>query len=138
MNKIKVIFMGTPQFSVPVLEGLLELDGFEVVGVVTQPDKPSGRGNEVTQSPIKILAASKNIPALQPEKITPEVVESIGKLNPDIIVVAAYGHIIPKSLIEIPKYKCINIHGSLLPKYRGAHPHYWITGCLLKAKRLEV
>lgn len=124
-NKIKVVFMGTPSFSVPVLEGLLELEGFEVVGVVTQPDKPAGRGNEIVQSPVKKIAISKNIPALQPVKMTPEAVAEIEKLHPDVIVVAAYGRIIPKSLLDLPRYKCINVHGSLLPKYRGASPIQW-------------
>ncbi len=124
-NKVKIVFMGTPSFSVPVLEGLLELEGFEVVGVVTQPDKPAGRGNEVVKSPVKKLAEEKKISVLQPAKITPEVVVEIGKLKPDVIVVAAYGKIIPKSLLDLPKFKCINVHGSLLPKYRGASPIQW-------------
>lgn len=124
-NKTNIVFMGTPDFSIPVLEGLLELENFQVSGVVTQPDKKAGRGGEIKQSPVKILAKKYNLPVLQPEKITDEAIAEIKSFNPDVIVVAAYGHIIPKKLLDLPKYKCINVHGSLLPKYRGASPIQW-------------
>lgn len=119
MKNIKVVFMGTPEFSVPVLEGLIE--NYNVIGVVTQPDKEVGRHKEIELSPIKKLALANNIQVLQPVKIKEEY-ESIVKLNPDIIVTCAYGQIIPKILLDLPKYKCINVHASLLPALRGGAP----------------
>ena len=120
MNKnIKIVFMGTPLFSVPILEGLIE--NYNVVGVVTQPDKPVGRGGKISISPIKELALKHNIKILQPIKIKEEYQEILN-LKPDIIITAAYGQIIPKILLETPKYGCINVHASLLPKLRGGAP----------------
>ena len=119
MENIRVVFMGTPDFSVPVLEALL--DNYNVVGVVTQPDKEVGRKKELTPSPIKKVALDNNIKVLQQEKIRKEY-ENIFDLKPDIIITCAYGQIIPKELLDYPKYGCINVHASLLPKNRGGAP----------------
>lgn len=119
MKNLKVVFMGTPDFSVPVLEGLIE--NCNVIAVVTQPDKEVGRHKEVVYSPIKKVALEHNIKVLQPVKIKEEYQEIV-KLNPDIIVTCAYGQIIPKVLLDLPKHKCINVHASLLPKLRGGAP----------------
>lgn len=119
MNDIKVVFMGTPDFSVPVLQGLI--DNYDVVGVVTQPDKEVGRHKEVLYSPIKKLAIENNIKVLQPEKVK-EDYQGILDLNPDIIITCAYGQIIPEEILNFPKYKCINVHASLLPRLRGGAP----------------
>lgn len=120
VNKdIKVVFMGTPLFSVPILEGLI--NSYNVVGVVTQPDKPVGRGGKISISPIKEVAINNNIKVLQPIKIKDDYQEIID-LNPDIIITCAYGQIIPKVLLDYPKYGCINVHASLLPKLRGGAP----------------
>lgn len=121
MNNIKVVFMGTPDFSVPVLQGLI--DNYDVVGVVTQPDKEVGRHKEVLYSPIKKLAIENNIKVLQPEKVK-EDYQGILDLNPDIIITCAYGQIIPEEILNFPKYKCINVHASLLPRLRGGAPIY--------------
>ena len=114
-----IIFMGTPDFSVPVLKGLIE--NYNVIGVVTQPDKPVGRKGELQKSPVKLVAEENNIKVFQPAKIRIEY-EDILKLNPDMIVTCAYGQIIPKEILDFPKYGCINVHASLLPKYRGGAP----------------
>ena len=119
MKKIKVVFMGTPEFSVPVLEGLI--DNYNVIGVVTQPDKEVGRKKEIKFSPIKEVALKNNIKVLQPEKIRKEY-ENILALKPDVIITCAYGQIIPKEILDYPKYGCINVHASLLPKLRGGAP----------------
>lgn len=119
MKDIKVVFMGTPEFSVPVLEGLI--DNYQVVGVVTQPDRRVGRKQEVCFSPVKKLALENNILVLQPEKIRKDYQEILD-LNPDIIITCAYGQIIPKEVLDYPKYGCINVHASLLPKLRGGAP----------------
>ena len=120
VNKnIKVVFMGTPLFSVPILEGLI--DNYNVIAVVTQPDKPVGRGGKISISPIKEVAINNNIKVLQPIKIK-EDYKDIISLKPDIIITAAYGQIIPKELLDYPKYGCINVHASLLPKLRGGAP----------------
>ena len=111
--------MGTPEFSLPVLTGLIE--NYDVIGVVTQPDKEVGRNHEVKFSPIKEIALAHNIKVIQPVKIRNEY-EEIVKLEPDMIVTCAYGQIIPKVLLDLPKYGCINVHASLLPKYRGGAP----------------
>lgn len=117
--------MGTSDFAVPSLEAL-HFAGHPVVLVVTQPDKPAGRGLELKESPVKKKAAQLGLPLFQPEKIrTPEVVEILQKTQADIAVVAAYGQILPSAVLQIPKVACLNIHGSILPKYRGAAPiHY--------------
>jgi methionyl-tRNA formyltransferase len=120
---MRVVFMGTPQFAVPVLQALLAYPGIEVVGVVTQPDRPVGRKQILAPTPVKAEAARHGIPALQPEKLRrPESVEELRLLQPDLIVTAAYGQILSKSVLELPPLGCINIHASLLPKYRGGAP----------------
>ena len=119
MENIRVVFMGTPDFSVPILEGLIE--NYDVVGVVTQPDKEIGRNHELRFSPIKECAIKHNITVLQPAKIRKDY-HDILKLKPDIIITCAYGQIIPKELLDYPKYGCINVHASLLPKLRGGAP----------------
>ena len=119
MDSKRIVFMGTPDFSVPVLQGLI--DNYNVVGVVTQPDKEVGRKKEIEFSPIKKLALKYNIKVLQPIKIR-EDYQCVLDLNPDIIVTCAYGQIIPVEILEYPKYKCVNVHASLLPKYRGGAP----------------
>ena len=116
---MKIVFMGTPDFSVPVLEGLI--DNYNVVGVVTQPDKKIGRKQEISFSPIKKIALENNIKVLQPIKIREEY-QDVLNLEPDMIVTCAYGQIIPKEILDYPKYGCINIHASLLPKLRGGAP----------------
>lgn len=119
MEKIKVVFMGTPDFSVPVLEGLIE--NYDVVGVVSQPDKRVGRHQELVNTPIKEVALKNNIVCFQPIKIREEYQEILD-LNPDIIVTCAYGQIIPKEILDYPRLGCINVHASLLPKLRGGAP----------------
>ena len=119
MKDIKVVFMGTPEFSVPVLEGLIE--NYQVIGVVSQPDRKVGRKQEVVFSPVKQVAISHDIPVFQPEKIRVDY-EDILDLKPDIIITCAYGQIIPKAILDFPKYGCINVHASLLPKLRGGAP----------------
>ncbi|UQZ87250.1 Methionyl-tRNA formyltransferase [Paenibacillus konkukensis] len=120
---MRIVFMGTPDFAVPSLQTLLEYDGAQVVGVVTQPDRPVGRKRILTPTPVKVEAQKHGIPVLQPERLRrPEAVELVKELKPDLIVTAAYGQILPKSVLDIPPYGCINIHASLLPKYRGGAP----------------
>ncbi|NTZ18285.1 methionyl-tRNA formyltransferase [Paenibacillus sp. JMULE4] len=118
--------MGTPEFAVPSLQTLLEYDGVEVVAVVTQPDRPVGRKRVLTPTPVKAEAEKHGIPVLQPERLrSPESVEALSALQPELIVTAAYGQILPKSVLDLPRLGCINIHASLLPKYRGGAPiHY--------------
>jgi methionyl-tRNA formyltransferase len=119
MNKIKIIFIGTAEFGLPAFEALTKDDNFEIVLVITQPDKPVGRKQVVTSSPIKIAAEKKNITILQPDHII-DIREKISLLKTDVIVVAAYAQIIPEEILNLPKYGCLNLHASLLPKYRGA------------------
>lgn len=122
---MKVIFMGTPDFSVGTLEALVEA-GHEVVLVVTQPDKPKGRGKEMQFTPVKECALKYNIPVLQPRRLRePECVEKLRKYEADIMVVVAFGQILPKEILEMTPYGCVNVHASLLPKYRGAAPIQW-------------
>lgn len=122
---MRVVFMGTPSFAVPCLEALIEND-FDVVGVFTQPDKPVGRKRIITPPEVKLKAIENDIDVYQPEKLRDErVFETIKSLDPELIVVVAYGKILPKQILEFPKYGCINIHGSLLPKLRGAAPIQW-------------
>ena len=122
---MKVIFMGTPDFAAASLEALIDSE-HEILAVVTQPDKPKGRKGELTPPPVKTIAVEKGIKVYQPVKVRePEFVEIIRDYKPDVIVVIAFGQIIPESILEIPKYGCVNIHGSLLPKYRGAAPIQW-------------
>ncbi|QAT40145.1 methionyl-tRNA formyltransferase [Clostridium sp. JN-9] len=122
---MNLIFMGTPEFAVPSLKLLIEK--FGVKAIFTQPDRPRGRGNKITMSPVKKIALENNIPVIQPVKLKndTESIEYIKKLNPDFIIVVAFGQILPKEVLDIPKYGCINLHASLLPKYRGAAPINW-------------
>ena len=119
MKDLRVVFMGTPEFSVPVLKALIE--NYNVVGLVTQPDKEVGREKKIIYSPTKQVALQNNIEVIQPIKIRNEYSDVLN-LNPDIIITCAYGQIIPKEILEYPKYGCINVHASLLPKYRGGAP----------------
>lgn len=123
---MRVVFMGTPDFAVPTLEALIE--NHEVVGVVTQPDKRKGRGKAMAFSPVKEKALEHEIPVYQPVKVREEAfVQILRELDPEVIVVAAFGQILPESILNMPKYGCINVHASLLPKYRGGAPvHYAI------------
>lgn len=125
MTGLRILFMGTPEFACPTLQKLIDR-GENVIAVVTQPDRPKGRGQQLQQPPVKLLAEQHGIPVLQPIKVRlPEVVESIRALRPDLIVVVAFGQILPKSLLDIPPQGCINVHASLLPRYRGAAPLNW-------------
>lgn len=122
---MRIVFMGTPAFAVPTLQQLLDTE-FSVAGVVCQPDRPSGRGKKVQMGPVKALALSRNIPVVQPEKMKdPGFIESLRSWKPDVIVVAAFGRILPKIILDLPPKGCLNVHGSLLPKYRGAAPIQW-------------
>lgn len=122
---MRTVFMGTPDFAVGALRALVNA-GHEVAAVVTQPDKPKGRKHELTPPPVKAAAMEEGIPVLQPARVrAPEFIEELKKLQPEIIIVAAFGQIIPGAVLELPKYGCINIHASLLPKYRGAAPIQW-------------
>lgn len=122
---MNIVFMGTPQFAVPCLQKVLEA-GYPVAGVFTQPDKPKGRGYKMVPPPVKELAVEKGIPVFQPVSLKPdEVFETLKGLTPDLIIVVAYGKILPKRVLDLPKYGCINVHASLLPKYRGAGPIQW-------------
>jgi methionyl-tRNA formyltransferase len=117
----RLIFMGTPDFAVPVLKALIER--YEIVGVVTQPDRQVGRGRKVEASPVKVVALAYDLPVLQPPRLRqPDVVAELGALAPEVIIVAAYGHILRAEVLGIPPKGCLNIHASLLPKYRGAAP----------------
>ena len=119
---MKIVYMGTPDFAVPPLAALVK-DGYEVAAVVTQPDKPKGRGKTLLPTPVKEEAMKHEIPVYQPLKVRDsEFVETLKELAPDMIIVAAFGQIIPKAILDMPKYGCLNIHASLLPKYRGAAP----------------
>lgn len=121
---IKVVFFGTPDIGLKSLEHLYNSADFDVLGVVTQPDKPAGRGHKLTASPIKIFAEQNNIPVFQPKSIRkePEIIEALKKLEPDFFVTFAFGQILSQEVLDIPKYETINLHVSLLPKYRGANP----------------
>ena len=129
---MRIVFMGTPDFSVPALKALVEV-GHQVIAVVTQPDKPKGRGKEVQMTPVKIQAMEYGIPVYQPAKVREaSFVEVLQGLEADVYVVIAFGQILPKAVLELPKYGCINIHASLLPKYRGAAPIQW---CVIDGER---
>jgi methionyl-tRNA formyltransferase len=122
---MKIIFMGTPDFAAASLEALID-SRHEIQAVVTQPDKPKGRKGELTPSPVKVVAEEKGIKVYQPLKVRDEeFVKTLRAYNPDVIVVVAFGQIIPLSILQMPKFGCVNIHGSLLPKYRGAAPIQW-------------
>ena len=123
-NNLRVVFMGTPDFSVPALEKIAQKH--EVIGVVTQEDRPKGRGHKMQYTPVKEKALELELPVYQPAKAkAPEFVAILRELNPDVIVVIAYGQILSKEILDLPKYGCINVHASLLPKYRGAAPIQW-------------
>jgi len=123
---MKVIFMGTPEFAVPCLRALIK-EKYEVQAVFTQPDKPKGRGKKLMMPPVKELAVLEGIPVYQPTSLkSPESLDIIKELNPDIIIVVAYGQLLPKTILDLPPFGCVNVHASLLPKYRGAAPINWV------------
>lgn len=131
VRRFRIVFMGTPEFAVPSLRALLE-SGEEVIQVVTQPDRPKGRGRRPVPPPVKLFAKEKGLPVSQPIKASaPEFVEEVAGLAPDLLVVAAYGQILSKELLSVPSIMPINVHGSLLPRYRGAAPIQWaiLDGC---------
>ena len=122
---MRIVFMGTPDFAVPSLEALLKSDD-QVVGIVTQPDRPKGRGQVLTSSPVKLVAQREHIPILQPTKMKdPDFLAALEAWKSDLIAVAAFGRILPSAILRLPPMGCINVHGSLLPKYRGAGPIQW-------------
>ena len=125
-NNLRVVFMGTPDFAAESLKKLVE-SNYNIVGCFTNPDKPSGRGMKITMSDVKKYAIEKNIPVFQPIKVknNEEVINEIKGLNPDVIAVVAYGKILPKEILDIPRFGCVNVHSSLLPKYRGSAPMQW-------------
>ena len=128
---MRIVFMGTPDIAATCLKKILE-DGFEVVGVYTQPDRPKGRGMKLVASPVKEVALAHNLPVFQPENFREEeTVEQLRELKPDVVAVVAYGRILPQKVLDIPKKGCINIHASVLPKYRGSAPYQWtvLDGC---------
>ena len=132
MKKLRTIFMGTPDFAVATLQTLLDRDDVEVVGVVTQPDRPKGRGHKLMSSPVKVVAQNNSLHILQPERLKSDnVIDELAKFAPDLIVVAAFGQILPQRLLDLPKFGCINVHASLLPRYRGAAPIEW---CLINGE----
>ena len=125
VDALRIVFMGTPAFAVPTLERLLATR-HAVVGVVTQPDKPRGRGQKVSDAPVKTLAVERGLPSIQPARLRePEVEAGLRAWRPDLGVVAAYGKLIPDAMLTIPRLGMINVHASLLPKYRGAAPIQW-------------
>lgn len=124
-KKLKTLFMGTSKFAVPILKGLID-NNYPIIGVFCQSDKPVGRKKIITPPPIKDLAIISGIYIFQPPNLqSPEIIKKIKELNPELIVVSAYGHILPEDVLNIPEYGCINIHASILPKYRGAAPIQW-------------
>lgn len=123
---MKIVFMGTPEIAVPCLEKLIE-ENHEIVGVVTRTDKPKGRGKKLAMPPVKEIAVKNDINVYQPKKARDkDFINEIRVLSPDLIIVVAYGQILPKEILEIPKYGCVNVHVSLLPKYRGSAPINWV------------
>ncbi len=126
MQPLRIVFMGTAEFACPSLAALVARPDYQLVAVVTQPDKPQGRDLVIQPSPIKRLALERGLPVLQPGKARdPEFVAALKAMEPDLIVVAAYGQILPQEILNLPKFGCINVHASLLPKYRGAAPIQW-------------
>jgi len=121
-QKIKIVFLGSSEFSQPILEGLIKNQASQVILVITEPDKPAGRGQKITASPIKLLAQKYKIPVFQPVKLDKNFTLQLKNQAPDLIVVASYGQILPADILSLPKYGCLNIHPSLLPKYRGPTP----------------
>ena len=133
-KKIKVVFLGTPDIGVKSLAHLYNSDKFDVVGVVTQPDRPSGRGHKIVASPIKQFAVKNNIPVFQPKSIRkePDIQALIRDLDADFFVTFAFGQILPQEILDMPRYETINLHASLLPKYRGANP---IQRCIINGDK---
>jgi methionyl-tRNA formyltransferase len=131
---MKIVFMGTPEFAVPSLKMLM--DKYDVRAVLTQPDRPKGRGKKLAFSPVKEAAVEKGVKVYQPLKLKndPEVIGAIKEIEPDFIIVVAFGQILPKEVLDIPKYGCINLHASLLPKYRGAAPINW---CIINGEKIS-
>lgn len=130
---MNIVFMGTPAFAVPSLEMLLS-EGYRVVAVVTQPDRPQGRKKVLTPTPVKEAALRHGIPVLQPQRLrSPEAVAELAKYEPDMIITAAYGQILPKSVLDMPRLGCLNVHGSLLPAYRGGAP---IQRCIINGEKV--
>jgi methionyl-tRNA formyltransferase len=130
---MRIVFMGTPDFAVPSLRMLVE-EGYEVAAVVTQPDRPKGRKRELTPSPVKVFALARGLPVLQPEKMrAAEAVEAVASYRPDLIVTAAYGQILPRAVLDLPRLGCVNVHGSLLPRYRGGAP---IQRCVMNGEKV--
>ena len=126
MHLLRIIFMGTAELSCDSLRALIESPGCQVVAVVTQPDRPKGRELKLQPSPVKVLALQTNLPVLQPERARDEAfLGALRDLQPDLIAVAAYGQILPQSLLDLPRFGCLNVHTSLLPRYRGAAPIQW-------------
>ena len=123
---MKAVFMGTPDFAVPTLQKMIDM-GIEVTAVVTQPDKAKGRGKKVIYSPVKECALAHDLPVYQPARIRkePEFIQTLRDMHPDVIVVVAFGQILPKEILDIPRLGCVNVHASLLPKFRGAAPIQW-------------
>ena len=121
MNNLRAVFAGTPEFALPSLQSLVESD-VEVVAVLTQPDRPKGRGRKLTAPPVKLFCEDQGIRVLQTHRITDELIEELDCLAPDVMVVVAFGLLLPAELLQLPKYGCINVHASLLPKWRGAAP----------------
>ncbi|MBO8136578.1 MAG: methionyl-tRNA formyltransferase [Desulfotomaculum sp.] len=122
---MRIVYMGTPEFAVPCLKKIIK-QNYQLVAVVTQPDKPKGRGKKLQPPPVKVTAQKYNLPVYQPEKInTAEFITKLKELEPDLIVVVAYGKILPKEILNLPPLGCVNVHASLLPKYRGAAPIHW-------------
>ena len=120
---MRIVFMGTPDFAVGSLQALAEAGKYEIVSVITQPDRPKGRGRQMLMTPVKEYALSQGFEVHQPQRVkTPEFVAQLKEMNPDLIVVAAFGQLLSKEILDMPKYGCINVHASLLPKYRGAAP----------------
>ena len=126
MNKLRTIFMGTPDFAVASLQTLIDRSDVEVIAVVTQPDRPKGRGQKLMPSPVKVVAQNYSLPVLQPERLKSDnVIDELAAFAPDLIVVAAFGQILPQKILDLPPRGCINVHASLLPRYRGAAPIEW-------------
>lgn len=126
MSTLPILYMGTPSFAVPTLEAMLEAK-WNVVGVVCQPDRPAGRGQKLTPPPVKELALAHGVPVYQPEKLrkNEDFLATLRAINPVLIVVVAYGNLLPQEVLDIPRFGCLNLHGSILPKYRGAAPIQW-------------
>jgi len=123
-SRPKIVFLGTPDFAVPTLEALIR-EGYDILSVVTQPDRPKGRGRRLTASPVKVIAEKNGLHILQPQRLGDAFLNQLSLLKPDILVVIAFGQIIPKRVLSLPKWGGINIHGSLLPKHRGSAPIQW-------------